>query len=144
MPASDDLKAAAEWLAKRHAAYREPCAHLWNAHHQCQWCHRIRDDVCSEMLADAYLASLAAEEAREKERALPVTPGRLLAIGFSRTTTPSDVVSRPYIMTRTREMLVCRGDVMWVGQTPIAITETMGQVLGLLAALGVPTKGVDL
>ncbi len=30
------------------------CQHIWNAHRQCQWCHRMRIDIETEtMIAEA-------------------------------------------------------------------------------------------
>lgn len=32
--------------------HREPCTqHLYNAHAQCQWCHRMRSEIDAELLA---------------------------------------------------------------------------------------------
>lgn len=57
MTEQDKLRAAAKRLtAKQHA----DCDHLFNAHSQCQWCHRMRSDIDAEMLARAKLAELTA------------------------------------------------------------------------------------
>lgn len=40
---------AADALVRHH---REPCTqHLYNAHAQCQWCHRMRSEIDAELLA---------------------------------------------------------------------------------------------
>lgn len=74
----NELKAAAERLVSS----RDPaCTHLYNAHQQCQWCHRMRSDIDTDTLARYVLADLADRERLEAERALPVTEEWLRSIG---------------------------------------------------------------
>lgn len=54
MPDTDLGEAARFILRESHLA----CDHLWNAHQQCQWCHRDRRDVHADELASAYLGNL--------------------------------------------------------------------------------------
>lgn len=52
---SDQLKAAAERLLRDQ---HDACDHIWNAHQQCQWCHRDRRDVDADEVASGYLSQL--------------------------------------------------------------------------------------
>jgi hypothetical protein len=44
----------------------EPCNHIWNAHRQCQWCHRDKNEVDYED-GKAYLVRLLGIVAQQCE-----------------------------------------------------------------------------
>lgn len=48
-------------LQKSHDA----CDHIWNAHRQCQWCHRDQRDIDAELVASAYLSVLTSLETQK-------------------------------------------------------------------------------
>lgn len=69
---ADLLSAAKEVLSSHDPA----CDHIWNAHRQCQWCHRDRRDIYVDQLARHILATVHTDDDE------PVTVEWLLGNGF--------------------------------------------------------------
>ena len=55
---ADLLSAAKEVLSSHDPA----CDHIWNAHRQCQWCHRDRRDIYVDQLARHILATVHTDD----------------------------------------------------------------------------------
>lgn len=59
-----EIRAAAErTLAGMAHRDKEPCQHIFNAHRQCQWCHRMQSDIDAELLARHVKATLTEDDA---------------------------------------------------------------------------------
>lgn len=97
----------------------------------------------ANLLARAYLADLAAREAEERERALPIDREWLLSIGFVR----DEFLCRLRIDGNAHR-LYFTGDAVQLAKHSIgpvllraAAVMTRGEMLDLLAGLKIPTKG---
>lgn len=101
-------------------------------------------DEASSVLADAYLADLAAREAEERERALPIDDEWLIAIGFTKQF--NEGVTFCIISSKSHEVEVIRGCVYLAPKNGTfirigtALTTTRGMMLYLLAGLKILTK----
>lgn len=104
-------------------------------------------DITAHRIARACLADLAAREAAEAERALPISEDWLRECGwrFSLDTGECRVYLGPATRQRSMEAHVYHlegGLMIHVGPMCIPDMTTRGQLLDLLAALGIqPTKG---
>lgn len=58
MNAKELIEAAKELLSSRDPA----CSHIWNAHRQCQWCHRDRRDIYVDDIARHILATVREDD----------------------------------------------------------------------------------
>lgn len=133
---TDDLRAAAEFLLRDERD--DACEHIWNAHQQCQWCHRMRRDVHANGLARAYLAG------RSEDDGDPVTCQRLVDAGFVEGKFRRGRDKHRYFsMGVVKLKQECSGEtpVRWVlfidGNVirGVKAPNTMGQVRRLIAAL---------
>lgn len=125
---ADLLAAAKEVLSSHDPA----CDHIWNAHRQCQWCHRDRRDVYVDQLARHILATVHPDDDE------PVTVEWLRSdCGFY----GDDLITHKWITTNFRLYFVdkiARGVVMYTGGD--THYKTRGQVRILLKALNVEVK----
>jgi hypothetical protein len=63
---SNELRAAAKELLRIRV---EPdCKHTWNAHRQCQWCHSMKRDIDSDLLAHYILSTVHADDDEPVEK----------------------------------------------------------------------------
>jgi len=99
----------------------------------------------ANLLARAYLADLAAREAEERERSLPIDEGWLIAIGFTKQF--NEGVTFCIISSKSHEVEVIRGCVYLAPKNGTfirigtALITTRGMMLDFLAGLKIPTKG---
>lgn len=124
-----ELRAAAEFILREQ---HDACDHIWNAHQQCQWCHRMRRDVHADELASAYLRDHAADDAE------PVTKEWLRE--ECRFYGDADITHR-WVTNSFRLYFVDRingGSVMYTGGARHYFTR--GDVRRLCRALGIELK----
>lgn len=132
---NNDLKAAAERLA----------ANKYYGH-GAPWIPPFGRIADLELLVNAYLADLAAREAEERERELPIDAEWLTTIGFELTEFkrgPLFIRSEDHAVEITDGKVWLRGSRSKNPPFVIAMCETTtrGQIVDLLAGLKIPTKG---
>ena len=129
---ADLLAAAKEVLSSHDPA----CDHIWNAHRQCQWCHRDRRDVYVDQLARHILATVHPDDDE------PVTAEWLLQNGFVDRTTSSGNRYHVWLDDRPVMMLGMDTKYRWYlnGGRVDDFNPTRGQVRQLLKALNVEGK----
>lgn len=129
---ADLLSAAKEVLSSHDPA----CDHIWNAHRQCQWCHRDRRDIYVDQLARHILATVHPDDDE------PVTVEWLLGNGFEEHTTPSYRKYYAWLNGRSIMMLGMDTTNRWfINGAPVeGLNPTRGQVRQLLSALKVEVK----
>lgn len=83
-------------------------------------------------------SAIDAARAQAEDDAMPVDEAWLLSHGFIRA--KCDGVLWPSIRIPSGQVMQWRAAGMWIGDTPIVLTTTRGDVRRLLAALGVEAK----